>query len=339
MSKSFSNFVTINNNFKKIAIVFITSAIPMFVNAYNFMVDGLCYDYNSDGTSVSVVLQKDGDDNYSNLKSSHVIIPDNVQYNGRIYNVTSVKRAAFHSCLNLESLTIGNSVKVIERDAFIGCKGLTTVTFGNSIEIIGEGAFAYCDNLKSVVVPDNVKEIGINAFVYNINLSSLSIGSGVTSVGENAFAYCFSLKDVTFYLDNIKNIENGVFHDSPFEDVTIFSYSYFSDVNAGKQVKLCTKCHGSGRSNIKCKACGGHGETWHRPNPRESYGILRGCTRCGGSGSQEMNGMTDEVYSDNDFVRGSGYLNCSSCRGEGYILSSTLNNNSKKNKTSRKKRR
>lgn len=337
--------------FKRIALIVAIAMIPIVSNAYDFMVDGLCYNYNSDGSSVSVVPQvsysynSDGyresvvpDNNYLNLKSSNLIIPDSIQYKGKTYSVTSINRDAFNGCMKIESLTIGNSVKEIKRDAFIGCKNLATVNFGNSVEIIGEGSFAYCDNLKSVVVPDNVKTIGVNAFVYNTNLSSLKIGSGVESIGENAFAYCFSLEDVVFYMGNIEDIESDIFHDSPYEDVIVFYGDYFEPVYRGKQAKLCTICHGSGESDVKCKACGGYGEIWYRPNLNESYGILKGCRRCGGSGSKEMNGMTEEVYSDNGFEQGTGYMDCSACRGLGYKLLSTAGSKSKKSKTSRKKR-
>ena len=133
--------------------------------AYDFMVGGLCYDKNSDGTSVSVTCEKwNTSDNYSNL-SGAVEIPESVTYNGVTYSVTSVGNSAFRKCRGLTSVTIPNSVTSIGYTAFSGCRGLTSVTIGNSVTIIGSYAF-YDSGLTSVTIPTSVTTIGEYAF-YN----------------------------------------------------------------------------------------------------------------------------------------------------------------------------
>ena len=97
----------------------------------------------------------------------------------------------------------------------------------------------------------------------------------------------------------------------------------------------CSRCDGTGK--VECSACDGYGETYTRPNPRESFAIKRGCRRCGGGGSKDYNAMTGEVYSDNGFYSGDGVVTCPSCHGTGQ-KSQTSNRNTKSNSSKRKRR-
>ena len=50
--------------------------------AYDFMVDGLCYNRNGDGTSVTVTSQRgDATPSYTSLKGA-ITIPETVTYSG-----------------------------------------------------------------------------------------------------------------------------------------------------------------------------------------------------------------------------------------------------------------
>ncbi len=96
----------------------------------------------------------------------------------------------------------------------------------------------------------------------------------------------------------------------------------------------CTRCDGTGK--VECSACDGYGETYSRPNPRESFAIKRGCRRCGGGGSKDYNAMTGEVYSDNGFYSGDGVVTCPTCHGTGQ-KSQTSNRNTKSNRSKRRR--
>lgn len=84
-----------------------------------------------------------------------VVIPD---------SVTSIGRFVFQSCVNIESITIGNGVKTI-----------------------GECAFLDSQSLKSIVIPDSVTTIGMRAFFQCVDVTTITIGSSVTYIGEYAF--------------------------------------------------------------------------------------------------------------------------------------------------------
>ena len=209
--------------------------LPQVARAYDFMVDGLCYNYNSDGTSVTVTYEGTGANGYgySNLNGD-LVIPPSVTYDGTTYSVTTIGYLAFYGCSGLTSVTIPNSVTTIGDVAFDGCTGLTSVTIPNSVTSIGNYAFASCSGLtsivvengnpkydsrnncnaiietesnallvgcKSTIIPNSVTTIGSGAFQYCSGLTSVTIPNSVTAIGTLAFAGCTGLTSIV--------VENG----------------------------------------------------------------------------------------------------------------------------------
>ena len=122
------------------------------------------YNYNSNGSSVSVTYRGTSYSSYSNEYTGYVVIPETVTYNGKTYSVTSIESCAFYGCNALTSVTIPNSVTSIGSYAFQGCSGLTSVTIPNSVTSIGYSAFYGCSGLTSVTIPNSVTSIGQSAF-------------------------------------------------------------------------------------------------------------------------------------------------------------------------------
>lgn len=108
------------------------------------MVDDLCYNINSDGTTVTVTYLKSYP-NYPNL-SGDLTIPASVTYGNKTYSVTSIGKTAFTGCGNLTSVAIPNSVTSIGTQAFYNCSGLTSVTIPNSVTTLSKWAFGYCSS-------------------------------------------------------------------------------------------------------------------------------------------------------------------------------------------------
>ena len=133
-----------SNIIKPFLLTLIVAMFPQLLSAYDFKVDGLCYNYNDDGTSVTVTYQKtdsygDGDGYYYLV--GNLVIPSSVTYKGKSYSVTSIDNGAFCGCNGLTSVTIPNSVTSIGFEAFLYCSGLTSVDLGNSVTWIREYAF------------------------------------------------------------------------------------------------------------------------------------------------------------------------------------------------------
>ena len=121
--------------------------------------------------------------------------------------MTSIGRAIFSRCENLQNVTIPNSVTSIE-GAFINCKSLQQVKIPKSVANIGSRTFNGCTNLEKIVVaPSNKfysskKGVLFNKFGDTLitlpgKITTYVIPSFVTTIGEYAFLYCENLKSVT----------------------------------------------------------------------------------------------------------------------------------------------
>ena len=124
----------------------------------------------------------------------------------------------------IETLNIGDSVKIIHDYTFSGCTGLTELTIPEGVESIGARAFKDCSGLTELTLGENVAEIGLVAFSgcdniktlnYNAadckidmavwgtspypdwrSISTLNIGSTVKVIPEDAFRFCNGLTEV-----------------------------------------------------------------------------------------------------------------------------------------------
>ena len=161
----------------QLTLLLVALLLPATASAQNFYVDGIQYQVNGDGVTVTY-----------NDNSGFVTIPATVSYNGITYSVTAIGKFAFYynrsgltgasipntvvtiddyafgGCSNMTEISIGNSVTSIGREAFCGCSSLTTVTIPDSVTFIGERAFYGCSSLSSIIIPKSVVVIGIFAF-------------------------------------------------------------------------------------------------------------------------------------------------------------------------------
>ena len=166
--------------------------------AHDFEVDGIYYNKNADGTSVTVTYRGNSYNDYSDEYSGNVVIPSSVTY-GNTYAVTSIGNDAFRNCSVLTSISIPNSVTSIGKSAFENCSDLTSITIPNSVTSIGDSAFYDCSGLTSITIPNSVTSIGEYAF---------SGCSGLTSVIFNA-ENCNDLSDNTWPSNNITSFTIG----------------------------------------------------------------------------------------------------------------------------------
>lgn len=151
----------------------------------------------SDGISY---IEQDAFYDCINLES--ITIPD---------SVTEIGSYAFAYCKRLTNITIPNSVIYIDEGAFDGCNNLTSITIPGSVTEIGYKAFYYCQSLTSIIIPDSVTSIGAATFEGCTSLTSVMLGNSVTSIGDYAFAFCTSLTSITIP-DSVTSINKRAFN-------------------------------------------------------------------------------------------------------------------------------
>ena len=207
----------------------------LYTYAYDFEVDGLCYNILSDN-QVEVTYRSYQDGSYS----GELKIPEKVSYNGVEYTVSAIGEYAFYNCINLTgSLLIPNSIQFIGRMAFRYCSNLVgSLTIPNSVTDIGTAAFANCKGFTgSLLIPNSVTSVSSGAFYecsgftgsliisnsvtviksytfYNCSgfTGSLIIPSSVTSIGFAAFYCCSGFNGSLTIPDTVTELDNGVFY-------------------------------------------------------------------------------------------------------------------------------
>ena len=210
---------------RKSILIFIFALLGIFsAHAYDFKVDGICYNLIS-GTADQVAVTSDSG-NYS----GSVVIPSSVIYNDNTYRVTSIGFGAFLGCSGLTSVTIPESVTFTGGHVFDGCSGLTSVEW-NAVDckIVGiERLFKDCEkNITDITFGSQVERIP-DDLCYGMNkLTSVTIPSGVISIGSCAFTGCSGLTTMAFP-ESVDTVGTNAFYGTSISNLLynskIFAY-------------------------------------------------------------------------------------------------------------------
>ena len=167
--------------------------------AHDFEVDGIYYNITDEiNLTVEVTYSGVNSSQNPNRYSGEVIIPSEVNYNNKIYNVTGIRNQAFYGCYNITSVIIPNSIINIGSYVFCDCTKLTSFIIGDNVEKINSGTFYGCSQLINVHIGKNVTSIGTSAFQDCNSLTSIVIPSNVVSIENNVFTGCVNIKEVVF---------------------------------------------------------------------------------------------------------------------------------------------
>ena len=228
----------------KIISVLLLMATAGTAMAYDFMVDGVAYRINDDGTTASVTYTVYN--NYGNYPDLTVAnIKPSVTHDGQTYNVTAIDEVAFQYCYTLTSVTIPEGITKIGEWAFCFCNELKSVNLPKTVTKVGYDAFGHCATLGSIeidsdnpvydsrdncnaiietetgnllfgcnstVIPNGVTVICEDAFWGLSGLESVTIPPTVTKIDTYAFGVCSGLKSV-FISKSVAELSDQVFAD------------------------------------------------------------------------------------------------------------------------------
>ena len=211
--------------------------------AYDFEVDGICYNFLQDN-EIEVTTKGTRAGVYY---SGEIVIPSTITYDGKNYNITSIGERAFWSIKensSLTSVTIPEGVISIGDWAFGNCTALTSITIPNSIKQIGVDVFEstpWYANLPdgviyvgkilysykgempentSIIVKDGIEIISASAFAECSNLIAITLPNSLDSIGEEAFFWCQSLSSITIP-NSVTSIGNYAFYYCPLDEIKI----------------------------------------------------------------------------------------------------------------------
>ena len=173
-------------------------------------VDGLTYLITSiDGLNGTVELS-----GYSVEPSGVLNIPQSIEHDNAVYNITSIGEDAFDYCSKITEVIIPEGVTIIKDFAFGQCWGIVSVGFPETLVTIYDRVFCRCNKIQSISLPQSLKKIGASAFLGCDSLSEVVIPASVTSIGNRAFSECESLLSITVSDDNTKySSQDGVLFD------------------------------------------------------------------------------------------------------------------------------
>ncbi len=166
------------------ALVLCSAKLP----AYDFMINGICY--NISGSNVYVTYYNTQDTYQQSRVLGDITIPEEVTNKGITYPVVGIGERAFRFCTGLTSVILPNTITYIRNEAFIACSNLTSINIPNSVTSIDNYAFSSCSKLTSVIIPNSVISIGDNAFSHCSKLVSITLPEGITNISQQAFSDC-----------------------------------------------------------------------------------------------------------------------------------------------------
>lgn len=216
---------------KIVFVLLVALFTPAIANAYDYEVDGICYNLNQYTQTLEVTK------NYKSKYSGHITIPATCVINGKSYPVTKIGYEAFANS-DLTSVAMPNSIDTIGYYAFQNCK-LESVEIPNSVKVIGRDAFNGC-KMSTIVIPNSVERIDHGALDMS-TLKTVFMGTGLKKI-EFPWGFGFhserqSIPDIkVFWLGNtpptgyqdafgkVNYVANDLYTSGYFRDSQVYTW-------------------------------------------------------------------------------------------------------------------
>lgn len=157
--------------------------------------EGLTFSYIT-GESIATLVK--GDINL--LRNKDLIIPSQIEADGRIRYVKSIAKGAFRYA-QVKSLVIEPGIEIIEDEIFWN---------------------ANSSYWKNLIIPEGLTTIGESAFRYCYSLKCLELPSTLTTIKDNAFGSDNRIKRVVVHMELPCTINENMFDETVFASATLF---------------------------------------------------------------------------------------------------------------------
>ena len=185
----------------KLLLTIVISAVTSSVAAITFNDKGIDYNILADGTAEVEKARDCG---------VEVVIPENVEYQGKTYRVTAVHDDAFSWIDYVQSVSLPESVTSIGAGAFFNCRSLKKVSIPGKVTEIFLSTFAECPMLSEISLPETVTAIGSEAFENCRSLQRLTVSKRLKRLEMNCFRGCEKLEEMLLP-DELEVFEKGMF--------------------------------------------------------------------------------------------------------------------------------
>lgn len=199
----------------RLVLLFAFFAVAGSASAYDFSVDGICYNIvDENGTKCAQVTQ--GADRQPGY-NGRIVIPETVTYQGVSYKVTSIDDLSFYDYDDLTSVVLPNSLTTIGSEAFYGCKNLTAIELPESLTKIDSNAFTDC-GFTSIHIPKNVTSLYRNVFSKCSKLRTITVDPANTVYDSRDNCNAIINKEDESIVTGCMNsfVPSGVFHIDPY---------------------------------------------------------------------------------------------------------------------------
>lgn len=184
--------------------------VKLLLHAYDFNVDGICYNILDENDKTAEVTCFIGGIPYY---TGDIVIPETVSYNNETYDVTSIGWYAFMDS-SPTSVRIPNSVTTIKGQAFF-MSGITKISIPKSVISIGQHAFTQ-SKLQSLTIEDGDDELefessssGLDYSFEGVDLKTIYIGRNISYPSLSPF-YRNTMEKVTIG-NKVTKISDGMF--------------------------------------------------------------------------------------------------------------------------------
>lgn len=124
--------------------------------------------------------------------------------------VTSLGRACFEQCWNLETINLPESVTSLDRACFAQCQSLETINLPEGITSLGRACFFECVSLEEIIIPNSVTSLGEYCFASCENLKKITISNNIRDLGKDCFRFCYQLQTIIIVNTGNSNIDDFI---------------------------------------------------------------------------------------------------------------------------------